>query len=87
MKIYFTNLRIMTPHFCECKGIQFLLIYKSIFNFNTILAKNSLFKALFLKYSQLKVLFYKVPLNSCSLSIDSNNALKLPAPNPLAPIR
>lgn len=31
--------------------------------------------------------FYKVPLFACSLSIDSNKALKLPAPNPRAPIR
>ncbi len=30
---------------------------------------------------------YKVPLKACSLSIDSNNALKLPAPNPFAPSR
>ncbi len=30
---------------------------------------------------------YKVPLFACSLSMDSNNALKFPAPNPVAPIR
>lgn len=30
---------------------------------------------------------YSVPLFSCSRSMDSNNALKLPAPKPLAPIR
>ncbi len=30
---------------------------------------------------------YNVPLKACSLSIDSNNALKLPAPKPLAPMR
>jgi hypothetical protein len=30
---------------------------------------------------------YNVPLLACSLSIDSNNALKLPAPKPFAPIR
>lgn len=29
---------------------------------------------------------YRVPRFSCSLSIDSNNALKFPAPNPRAPI-
>ena len=29
---------------------------------------------------------YNVPLFCCSLSIDSNKALKFPAPNPLAPI-
>lgn len=30
---------------------------------------------------------YNVPRFSCSLSIDSNSALKFPAPNPLAPMR
>jgi hypothetical protein len=30
---------------------------------------------------------YKVPLLACSRSIDSNKALKLPAPKPLAPMR
>ena len=30
---------------------------------------------------------YNVPRLSCSLSIDSKSALKLPAPNPRAPIR
>ena len=30
---------------------------------------------------------YKLPLKSCSLSIASNRALKLPAPNDLAPLR
>jgi len=30
--------------------------------------------------------FYSVPLLACSLSIDSNSALKFPAPKPLAPI-
>ena len=34
----------------------------------------------------MKRLFYNVPLLACSLSIDSNKALKLPAPNPFAPI-
>jgi hypothetical protein len=32
-----------------------------------------------------KLEFYSVPRNACSLSIDSNKALKLPAPKPLAP--
>ncbi len=31
--------------------------------------------------------FYNVPRFACSLSIDSNKALKLPAPKPRAPIR
>lgn len=31
--------------------------------------------------------FYNVPRFACSLSIDSNKALKLPAPKPLAPMR
>lgn len=30
---------------------------------------------------------YNVPLFACSLSILSNNALKFPAPKPLAPMR
>lgn len=30
---------------------------------------------------------YNVPLKPCSLSMDSNKALKFPAPKPLAPIR
>ena len=31
--------------------------------------------------------FYKFPRRSCSLSIDSNNALKFPSPNPRDPLR
>lgn len=30
---------------------------------------------------------YKFPLRSCSRSMDSNNALKLPLPNDFAPLR
>jgi len=40
-----------------------------------------------IKLTNYQICFYSVPLLACSLSIDSNNALKLPAPNPLAPMR
>lgn len=65
-----------------------LLFLKSLLNTNNFLGlrhKKSLHNAGFI-LNVFKKFNYKVPLLACSLSIDSNKALKLPAPNPFAPI-
>ena len=76
--------RETTPSFCECKGTISLQIIYLQTRFNTNLAKNSPYRKVLLHYPQFYLV--SVPLFSCSRSIDSNNALKFPAPKPLAPI-
>lgn len=53
----------------------------------TILKSNNYQKIILVDNSLKFLIFYNVPRNCCSRSIDSKRALKLPAPKPLAPIR
>jgi hypothetical protein len=85
MKIYI-NRKETTPFFFVVQRYTVCLKNKSKkYILTQHLQKNHDFTENFSTYNKIFPI-YSVPLNACSLSIDSKRALKLPAPKPFAPI-
>ncbi|MEN9323661.1 MAG: hypothetical protein RL699_1441 [Bacteroidota bacterium] len=88
MIIYYKNVGKPLPVFFDWTNVQALLSYiQQKRYFNILLSVTLQLQRCNLRISQFYKQFYNVPLFSCSRSIDSNKALKFPAPNPLAPMR
>ena len=76
-----------TPLICDAKIKRFLKDSKSKSNFNNNFTIYGGFYNSGLNIVQTIGKNYKVPRSICSRSMDSNNALKFPAPKPRAPMR